>query len=45
MKYKCDKCDAEFEAKMDVKCPKCGESMELTPVYKYARKARVGSSG
>ena len=24
MKYKCLKCESEFEAKIQAKCPKCG---------------------
>lgn len=38
MKFKCLKCDTEFESRMDVRCPKCGERMKVEPVYTYAIK-------
>lgn len=39
MKFKCLKCETEFEAKMVARCPNCGETMDLEPIYtyKYAR--------
>ena len=39
MKFKCKKCGTEFEARMVAQCPKCGETMDLEPIYtyKYAR--------
>jgi len=35
MKYKCEECETEFEAKMYVQCPKCGEQMKVKPIYSY----------
>ena len=35
MKYKCNKCGTEFEAKMTPQCPKCGERSDITPVYTH----------
>jgi len=35
MKFKCLKCGTEFEAKMEVQCPKCGEVMKVKPIYTY----------
>ena len=35
MKYKCLECETEFEAKMYVQCPKCGEQMKVQPIYSY----------
>jgi len=35
MKFKCLKCETEFETKMVVQCPKCGEMMKVQPVYEY----------
>jgi DNA-directed RNA polymerase subunit RPC12/RpoP len=32
MRFKCDKCGTEFEAKMYVECPKCGEHMKVHPI-------------
>ena len=41
MKYKCLKCETEFEATMYVQCPKCKEQMNVQPIYsfKYAKQA------
>lgn len=35
MKFKCQKCETEFEATMVARCPKCGETMDVKPVYSY----------
>jgi DNA-directed RNA polymerase subunit RPC12/RpoP len=43
MRFKCDKCGTEFEAKIYVECPKCGEHMKvhLVNTSQHARaKAR-----
>lgn len=39
MRYKCGKCETEFEAKTIVKCPKCGEAFNVKPIYTYKLKA------
>lgn len=33
MKFRCNKCGAEFEARLVARCPSCGESMDVQPVY------------
>ena len=35
MRFKCDKCGEEFDAKMYVKCPECGEIRDVHPIYQY----------
>jgi rRNA maturation protein Nop10 len=37
MNYKCDKCEAEFEPTMVIQCPKCGEAVDLSPIYQYKK--------
>lgn len=39
MKFRCNKCGAEFEARLVARCPNCGESMDVLPVYasKFAK--------
>lgn len=42
MKYKCLKCGAEFDAIMDVKCPKCGaKNWDCEPLRKYLEKQKA----
>lgn len=42
MKYKCLKCGAEFDATMDVKCPKCGaRDWDCEPLRKYLQKQKA----
>ena len=46
MKYKCLKCGAEFDATMDVKCPKCGATdWDCEPLRKYLEKQRAQGQG
>ena len=35
MKFKCNKCETEFEAKITARCPSCGETMNVTPIKKH----------
>ena len=41
MKYKCKKCGTEFQATMDVVCPKCHEAREIEVIYKYKTAAAL----
>ena len=41
MKFKCEKCGTEFDAKMYVQCPKCGEQIHVHAVYDYHYKTQV----
>lgn len=38
MKYRCNKCGTEFESGMSVRCPNCGEAMDVEPVRRRATK-------
>ena len=33
MKFKCRKCGTIFEARLTAHCPKCSETLDLTPLY------------
>jgi DNA-directed RNA polymerase subunit RPC12/RpoP len=41
MKFKCQKCGAEFEAKTGVKCPQCSEVINVRLLSKYDYKQSV----
>ena len=42
MKFKCGKCDEEFDSEMYVKCPKCGEIRDVYPLAKIHREHMKG---
>jgi DNA-directed RNA polymerase subunit RPC12/RpoP len=35
MKFKCNKCGTEFEARLVARCPNCGEAMDVQPIHAY----------
>ena len=41
MKYRCKKCGTEFQATMDVVCPKCHEGNEIEVIYQYKPAATL----
>jgi DNA-directed RNA polymerase subunit RPC12/RpoP len=39
MKYKCEECGTEFDARFDVVCPKCGSThAKIIYTYHYPQK-------
>jgi phage FluMu protein Com len=41
VKYRSKKCGTEFQAIMDVVCPKCHETREIEVIYKYRTAAEL----